>query len=76
MNGALYSLIADPVLLEEAKARRLKDKLQELRNGFSEELSKQVNCILEKLDTDTPIQEDKEDEKTVLEEEETSAQVR
>ncbi|XP_003738739.1 lisH domain-containing protein ARMC9 [Galendromus occidentalis] len=72
LNGSLYSLISDRELLSEARARKFMDKLQQLRNGPSEELSKQVNCILEKLETDSTVQEDKEDEKTFPEEEETS----
>ncbi|OQR66996.1 lisH domain-containing protein ARMC9-like, partial [Tropilaelaps mercedesae] len=78
LNGALYSLIGDPTLLREARERTLEDKLREIQQNSSEELSHQIKCILEKLDgsasTEDAKDKDSGDEKSVSEEEESAVQ--
>lgn len=79
LNGALYSLISNSTLLQEAKARIFSEKLRKIQQGSSDEISHQIGCILEKLENADSAEDTKEkdsgDEKNMLEEDETAVQV-
>ncbi|XP_022663398.1 lisH domain-containing protein ARMC9-like [Varroa destructor] len=78
LNGALYSLISNSTLLQEAKARIFSEKLRKIQQGSSDEISHQIGCILEKLENADSAEDTKEkdsgDEKNMLEEDETAVQ--
>ncbi|KAI8814674.1 hypothetical protein BJ742DRAFT_887052 [Cladochytrium replicatum] len=51
VNGALYSLFSEPVFREDARELGMEDMLDYMRNNSSDGLGKQLEYVLEELNT-------------------------
>jgi hypothetical protein len=51
VNGALYSLLAEPVFREQAKSTGLEDLLVLIKNESDEQLQGQINFVIDQLNS-------------------------
>nr|KAJ3422468.1 LisH domain-containing protein armc9 [Polyrhizophydium stewartii] len=69
VNGALYSLLSEPAIREQARAIGMEEQLKYLRQVSDEQLVKQIDFVIEKLtseeDVSDTVSEDGEEDDTV-----------
>lgn len=51
VHGTLYSILSEPGVREQARAIGLKDMLQYLRGGEGDQLVRQIDFVMEQLDS-------------------------
>ena len=51
MNGTLFSIFSEPPIREEARAIGMEDQLKYLKEASDEQLVRQIDFVLEKLNS-------------------------